>query len=142
MSANKKLFTPEEIEILKANPYTLSVTTNTIRFTLTFKQVFWAKRQAGERLQDIFRDLGYDVSMLGDVRSKMIANHIRQQALSEHGLHEHNASRTYRPDQVDYNKIPQNAAMVSMQHEILYLRQEIEFIKKIIELETSGGPEK
>ena len=44
MSASKKLFTPAEVEILSSNPYTLSVTSKTIRFTLAFKQAFWTKR--------------------------------------------------------------------------------------------------
>ncbi len=142
MSASKKLFTPDEVEILRSNPYTLSVTSKTIRFTLAFKQAFWTKRQAGERLQDIYSDLGYDVSILGDVRIKTIANSIRKEALSKEGLHENNSLRAYRPDQVDYSGMPQNEAMVRMQHEILYLRQELEFIKKIIKPETSGGREK
>ena len=142
MPANKKLFTPTEVEILKSNPYTLSVTSKTIRFTLAFKQAFWTKRQAGERLQDIYSDLGYDVSILGDVRIKNIANSIRKEALSKEGLHENYSRRAYRPDQVDYNGMPQHEAMVRMQHEILYLRQELEFIKKIINSETSGGQEK
>ena len=142
MPANKKLFTPGEVEILRSNPYTLSVTSKTIRFTLAFKQAFWTKRQAGERLQDIYSDLGYDVSILGDVRIKNIANSIRKEALSKEGLHENNSRRAYRPDQVDYNGMPQHEAVVRMQHEILYLRQELEFIKKIINSETSGGQEK
>ena len=133
MSASKKLFTPAEVEILSSNPYTLSVTSKTIRFTLAFKQAFWTKRQAGERLQDIYRDLGYDPGILGDVRIKTIA---------KEGLHENNSQQAYRPDQVDYSGRPQNEAMVRMQHEILYLRQELEFIKKIIKPETSGGQEK
>lgn len=51
MSDSKKLFTFGEIEILSFNPYTLSFTSKTIRFTVVFKQTFWMNRQTGERLQ-------------------------------------------------------------------------------------------
>ena len=39
--ATKKKFTPEEIKNLKANPYTLRVTEDTISYTLAFKEAFW-----------------------------------------------------------------------------------------------------
>ena len=40
MSAKKK-FTPEEVEVLRANPYTEKVSEEQISFTLAFKEAFW-----------------------------------------------------------------------------------------------------
>lgn len=135
-----RLFTQEEIDILKANPYTLFVSEHSIRFTLAFKQCFWLKRQAGERLQNIFKDLGYDIEILGIERIKNIATRIRKESLSQEGLHENNSLRKFHPDQETFDNLPHDEAMVQMQHELLYLRQELDFIKKIIKAENSGEP--
>ena len=134
----KGLFTQDEITILRANPYTLSVSEHSIRFTKAFKEVFWLKRQAGDRLQNIVTDLGYDVEILGMQRIKTISTRIRTEALSIEGFHENNSPRKIHPDQEVFDVLPKDEAMVRMQHEILYLRQELDFIKKIIKTETSG----
>lgn len=133
-----RLFTQDEINILKSNPYTLFVSEHSIRFTKSFKEVFWLKRQAGDRLQNIFTDLGYDVEILGIQRIKTISTRIRKEALSIEGFHENNSPRKIHPDQEVFDVLPKDEAMVRMQHELLYLRQELDFIKKIIKTETSG----
>ena len=43
-----KSFTPEEIVLLRNNPYTLKVTERTIRFTLPFKQYMLEGLQHGK----------------------------------------------------------------------------------------------
>ena len=39
--STKKKFRPEEVEELRANPYTEKVSEEQISFTLAFKEVFW-----------------------------------------------------------------------------------------------------
>lgn len=46
MERNK--FTPREIQILKNNPYTYSVTEYNIFYTKEFKEEFWRRYQEGE----------------------------------------------------------------------------------------------
>ena len=52
--ANKK-FTPEEIAILKANPYVREVTEDIIHFSASFKSSFRDRLQNGMKPPDIFR---------------------------------------------------------------------------------------
>ena len=59
--ANKK-FSPEEMAILKANPYVLEVTEDIIHFSASFKSSFWDRLQNGMKPPDIFRELGIDQS--------------------------------------------------------------------------------
>lgn len=134
------VFTQEEIEILKANPYTLSVTKYSIRFTLAFKQTLWLRRQAGDRIHNIFTDLGYDMDIIGLKRAKSISTRIRNEALSPDGLHENNNRPKLHPEFTTFQNMPYDEAMIRMQHELLYMRQELEFIKKIIKTDNSGGP--
>ena len=65
--ANKK-FTPEEIAILKANPYVMEVTEDIIHFSASFKSSFWDRLQNGMKAPDIFRELGIDPNILGPNR--------------------------------------------------------------------------
>lgn len=62
--ATKKKFTPEEIKNLKANPYTLRVTEDTISYTLAFKEAFWELSVQGYTGTAAFRKLGYNTEVL------------------------------------------------------------------------------
>ena len=39
--ANWKTFTPEELKLIRENPYVKSATSKMIRFTAEFKEEFW-----------------------------------------------------------------------------------------------------
>ena len=73
-------FTKEEMEILRENKYTYSISPNTISFTIEFKKEFWKRYQAGERPRDIVEALGYDYQMLGESRISGLQGMIRKQA--------------------------------------------------------------
>ena len=45
---SKKVFTNEEVEMLRNNPYTYAVTPHILSFTKEFKELFWKEYQAGE----------------------------------------------------------------------------------------------
>ena len=90
-----KGFTPEEIVLLRNNPYTLKVTERTIRFTLPFKQYMLEGLQHGKSPATIVQELGYDPTIFGQSRLSGIAYHIIEDANSPIGLHE--GRRTPRP---------------------------------------------
>ena len=123
MTRNRSKFTRQQVDAFQANPYTYRISESTIRFTLEFKKEFWKRYQAGQSPSRILTDLGYDVDALGKRRI---------QAIRE-GLHEGNAPcRKRRPHSTDYSSVPKDQAVELMQHELLYLRQEMEFVKKIM----------
>jgi len=124
-----KEYTKKEIKILKENPYTLNVTKNKLYHTAEFKKIFWTKYQAGESPRKILKDLGYDVNMFGQKRIDSMVQRIKEQALSGNGFTE-GENRTKRTG----IKSPEDLTPESfkqMQHEVLYLKQEVEFLKKI-----------
>ena len=45
------------------------------------------------------------------------------------------SSEQKRPVNVDYNTLPAQQSVAAMQREIAYLRQQVEFLKKITELD-------
>ena len=124
-----KEYTKKEMKELKENPYTLNVTKNKLSHTVEFKQVFWTKYQAGMSPRKILEELGYDPKMFGQKRIDSLVQHIKKQALSGHGFTE-GSNRTKRMKIIS-NEDFTPESFVQMQHEVLYLKQEVEFLKKI-----------
>lgn len=142
MSRAKRKFTEEEIRILAANPYTYRVTEKTIRFTLAFKEEFLRRDKEGYSVKQIFIDLGYDYEMLGKRRCEGVRQHVVHEAISESGLHEGTLFPKIKPSSRDYTTLPESKAIEYMQHELLYLRQEVEFLKKIISQDNGAKRKK
>jgi hypothetical protein len=135
-----KFFTPDEVITLRNNPYTLKVTQQTISFTLAFKEAFWKGYQEGRTPHQLLQELGYDPYVLGRSRVDGIGKHIKNEANSEYGLHQGPIPRSRRTlQETDMKGLTQNQAMKQMQREIIYLQQEIEFIKKIITRSNGKG---
>ena len=84
--STKKVFSPEEIAMLRANPYTERVTTEQISFTLAFKEEFWRLSIEGCTGNTAFRKLGYDPEVLGFERVHNITKRIRRAAKTPEGL--------------------------------------------------------
>ena len=57
-----------EMDVLKKNPYVADVNRQRILYTYEFKCFFMEQYLAGKRPVDIFRQAGFDVSMLGEKR--------------------------------------------------------------------------
>ena len=134
-----KKFTQKEITLLKKNPYTLNVSESTLRFTKEFKEEFWRRYQAGERTKDIISALGYNLDILGDARVVGIYQHIKKEAYSEVGFHDSYQRPDPKTKKADFSSLSSEQALTRMQHELLYMRQELDFIKKIIKTDNSEG---
>lgn len=137
MSRTKRPFTDEEVTALSRNPYTYKVTSTRIQFTAEFKEDFWQKHLQGESCNQILEELGYDPKVLGKYRVYAIKKHIEEQVNSPEGIH--TGYRQYRRRSGDITEIedlPPDKAFARMQNEIIYLRQELEFIKKIIKSDS------
>lgn len=129
----KRCFSDKEIKILKANPYTYRVSAERIRFTAEFKEMFWAKYCSGMTAASAIYELGYDPDMLGAERIHGIIRHIRKEANSEIGFHTGNAYPKKKKIPFKEEPISPNQTIVRLKNEVLYLRQEMEFLKKIID---------
>ena len=128
-----KLLTKKEMKILRENPYTYSVTEKTLRFTKAFKEEFWDRYQKGDKPKKILRDLGYDPDMLGENRVISIYQSVKSEAESLEGFRDFSCKKPSVPyDKYEKNKgVSDNHAIRRLQNEVRYMRQEIEFLKKI-----------
>lgn len=135
-------FTPEQVEQLAANPFTLSITTYRISYTLEFKNLFLSHYENGELVKDIFRQLGYDPDVLGDSRMYSFSHKLLSDVEAGKPLTEGPAHKPAEmPVNTDYNTVPAQQSVASMQRELTYLRQQVEFLKKISQLDTTKKSE-
>ena len=135
-----KEYTAKEMKLLRANPYTFKVTKNKLYFTIEFKEAFWTAYQAGMAPRKILGDLGYDLEIFGQKQIDSIVQGIKKQALSGNGFRQ-GESRTRRVK--DNLPTPEEAAGESQEtlsrilNEVKYLRQEVDFLKKIVKTENT-----
>lgn len=127
-----KEYTPKQIKKLEANPYTLKVTKNKLYFTIKFKEDFWINYQAGNAPRKILSDLGYDLEYFGQKQIDSIVQRIKKEALSGDGFREgENRERRIPMKATNREELSSPQSIERMQNELLYLRQEVEFLKKL-----------
>lgn len=137
-----KEYTTKEIKALKANPYTFKVTKNKLYFTAQFKERFWLGYQAGNAPRKLLQDFGYDLAMFGQKQIDSIVQRVKKEALKGRGFSE-GENRNRRP-KVDAPDITESVGkdnfaasrIDQMWSELQYLRQELEFVKKILKVSS------
>lgn len=137
---NRNKFTKREIQLIKNNPYTYKVTEAQICYTREFKEEFWRRYQAGETPRAIVEALGYDPDMLGQSRISGLQINIQKQAQREGGFPQGKGPgrrKKLQRELYDVEQKPTEETILKMQHELLYLRQEVEFLKKITSLKDT-----
>ena len=139
---NPKSFTKEQIIALRENPNTEYVSESVIRFTQEFRAKLIEAIKAGIPVRRFLQEAGYDCDILVAGRVKMFGHRMRKEANAGNIPHAGYKERKRYPDLSDYKDMTHEEAMLHMQNEILYLYQELEFIKKIIELDSTGGQSK
>lgn len=133
-----RTFTQEQIKKLEKNPYTFKVTKSKLYFTAKFKEDFWISYQAGNAPRKIMQDLGYDLSLFTQKQIDNYVQRIKREALSGQGFHEGaNRERRVPMKATQEDELSSPQSIERMQNELLYLRQEVEFLKKIIIADNS-----
>lgn len=133
-----KEYTSKQLKELEKNPYVYKATKHMIYYTAKFKEDFWVSYQAGNTPRKILSDFGFDLSVFGQKQIDSLVQHIKKQALSGSGFSE-GSNRTKRVAMKagDEMELSSPQSIERMQNELLYLRQEVEFLKKIIIAENS-----
>lgn len=133
-----KEYTAKQIKELEKNPYVYKVTKHMIYYTAKFKEDFWISYQAGNTPRKILRDFGFNLDTFAQKQIDSLTQHIKQQALSGEGFSEgSNRKRRIPMKMTEEQELSSPQSMQRMQNELLYLRQEVEFLKKIITADNS-----
>ena len=133
-----KEYTSKQIRELEKNPYVLKVTKHKLYYTAKMKEDFWVSYQAGNAPRKILTDLGFDLSIFGQKQIDSLVQRIKKEALSGNGFTEgENRRRRIPMKAANENELAFPASIERMQNELLYLRQEVDFLKKIIKADNS-----
>ncbi len=126
-----KEYTEKQKRELRKNPYVLQVTKHKIYYTAKFKEDFWISYQAGNTPRKILTDFGFDLNTFGQKQIDSLVQHIKKQALSGDGFTEGtNRQRRIPRKATAEEELPSPQSIERIQNELLYLRQEVEFLKK------------
>ncbi len=133
-----KEYTPKQMKELEKNPYVFNVTKHKLYYTAKFKEEFWISYQAGNAPRKILSDFGFDLSVFGQKQIDSLVQHIKKQALSGNGFSEgENRQKRIPMQATKEEELSSPQSIERMQNELLYLRQEVEFLKKIITTDNS-----
>ena len=133
-----KEYTPKQIKELEKNPYVYKVTKHKLYYTAKFKEDFWISYQAGNTPRKILSDFGFDLEIFGQKQIDSLVQHIKKQALSGNGFSEgENRTKRVPIKETNEEELSSPQSIERMQNELLYLRQEVEFLKKIIIADNS-----
>jgi hypothetical protein len=107
-------------------------------FTVKFKEDFWVSYQAGNSPRKILADFGFDLDMFAQKQIDSLVQRIKKQALSGNRFSEgENRQKRIPMKSTTEEELSSPQSIERMQNELLYLRQEVEFLKKIIAADNS-----
>lgn len=136
-----KEYTAKEMKLLNANPYTFKVTKSKLYFTIEFKEAFWTAYQAGMAPRKILEDLGYNIEMFGQKQIDSIVQSIKRQAQSGGGFRQGENRTRRKKDELSIpegTSVESQEALTNILNEVKYLRQEVDFLKKIVKTENTA----
>ena len=122
-------FTDEQMNQLEESPYVLKVHRKVVCFSAHFKEVLWNEVQSGKDPRQAITELGIDPDILGDSRINGMISAIKNNLM---------AGKGFRDMQTKYGQYSQSAnpeiKIKSLEQQLAYKNQEIEFLKKIVSL--------
>ena len=120
MNRQKRL-TKAQKEMLSRSPHVVKMTPYYVFFSSAFINKFCVEYHAGKTANAILADNGIDPKILGNSRIETLRNHYRKNWLPNHA------------DEPNRRNVTVDIAVNSkVLHEIEYLRQEVNALKKII----------
>lgn len=131
----KHLFSQQEVELLRSNPYVEVVTEESVQFTREFKKLFYQKKKEGVRIRAIFESFGIPPEILGERRISSFNCRLNQMAKLTNGFTDTEICESKAHSDVISND---NRRIGQLEARITYLEQVIEFIKKI-QMADMGG---
>ena len=122
-------FTWEQIEILRQSPYVRRVSPIIVFFTGEFKRRFWEMYTKESMMpREILESLGIDTEILGAARIRNIAYNLKQEYVNFGEFSDVRRNGRNKPGE----ELPPAKELNRLRMEVEYLKQEQEFIKKII----------
>jgi hypothetical protein len=132
---SKKRFTDEEVLALRGNSCVSRVSNLSVSFTEDFKRAAYGELLAGKPIWQIFRERGIDIAVLGPVRVLSFQQFVNDCAKRGDGFKNRNRwdGKKGNTDEASTGK-----RIKSLENEVAYLRQVVEFQKKIQQADSGA----
>lgn len=124
----QRKFSPDEQRELRTNPYVERVSETTITYTVEFKKLFALEYATGKLPSVILRECGFDNKMLGRERQRSLVKRIKNYSRRPEGFSD---TRKERSDRPRVRELSDSEKIQRLEHQVRYLKQENEFLKKI-----------
>lgn len=121
-------FTEEQQEELRKSPYIKKVSDTSITYTTEFKELFAYEYRAGKTPAQILTECGINHQLLGCKRKDALVAMVKKCELRPDGFEDTRKGNLGRPVTKDLTDAEQ---ISRLEHQIKYLKQENEFLKKI-----------
>ena len=126
--------TEEERQRLLANPFTAKVTKNgQVSHTVAFKKFAYEQHLKGVKTADIVKMAGYDLNSTNKNRYYKLMERIIAEAQSEQGFKDPLQTKKLQKKRIE--ELQTKQALKTLQDRVIYLEQELDFLKKIYSLE-------
>jgi hypothetical protein len=133
---SKKHFTEEQMIALKGNPCVERVSALSVSFTEDFKRKAYGELLSGKAMWQIFKDHGIDTDALGPVRVMKFQQFINNCAKRGDGFK--NRRNAWHEKKSESDETAVTNRVKSLENEVAYLRQVIEFLKKIQQADSEA----
>jgi putative transposase len=127
---SKKLFSIKEIEVLSNNQYVKFISERAINYTDEFKTLFIAEYNMGKLPMSIFKQAGFDVTILGNDRVWCASKRWRKAYMESGGLALRD-NRKFNSGRHIKHELTINEILAKKDAEIAYWKAEAELLKKI-----------
>ena len=127
----------EYVKELNEHKYVEYATEWSVSFTVEFKQLAYDEYYRGKSMREIFEAAGFDVERLGRKRLENFRLHLMKKADEEDGFSD---KRKDKSKQAPQSTEAQMAKRIrELEHQVTYLEQENDFLKKIRSVEEAYG---
>lgn len=130
-----RLLPREYVKELREHLYVKSATQRVVTFTPEFKQYAYDELHKGKTMREIFTEVGFDVEKLGSKRLENFQTRLEKEAEREEGFADRRSGNHRQEAQTDETKLLKR--LKQLEHQVAYLQQENDFLKKIDEAEKA-----
>jgi transposase-like protein len=130
-----RLVPREYVKELREHLYVKSATQRVVTFTPEFKQYAYDELHKGKTTREIFTEVGFDVEKLGSKRLENFQTRLEKEAEREEGFADRRSGNHRQEAQTDETKLLKR--LKQLEHQVAYLQQENDFLKKIEEAEKA-----
>lgn len=135
VSMSTRLLPKAYVKELEEHVYVKYASQRTVKFTSEFKQFVYNELHKGKTIREIFTEVGFDVEKLGQKRLDNFQLRLEKEAQREEGFEDKRSGNCRQEAQSDEANLLKR--LKQLEHQVEYLQQENDFLKKIDEVEKA-----